>query len=116
MSGATTYATFKETYETGKIIAGNHAKDLNRSLLFYVLAYTMQGLSYLSIYGVMSALFCPVFDAGHAWGWFGLMAVFVLINAVARWFAHDFDYGETTANVTHNMRANLGEKTSNHAP
>ncbi|WP_320044348.1 hypothetical protein [uncultured Desulfobacter sp.] len=34
MSSTDNYATFKETYETGKIIAGNHAKDFNRSLLF----------------------------------------------------------------------------------
>ena len=110
MSSTNNYATFKETYETGKIIAGNHAKDFNRSLLFYALAYTMQGLTYLSIYGVMAALFSSPANARQAWGWFGLMAVFVLINGFARWFAHDFDYGDTTANITQNMRANLGKK------
>ena len=110
MSSATNYATFKETYKTGKMIAGNHAKEFNRSLLFYALAYTMQGLTYLSIYGVMASLFSTPADARHAWGWLGLMAVFVLINGFARWFAHDFDYGDTTANITHNMRAKLGKR------
>ncbi|WP_320044349.1 ABC transporter ATP-binding protein [uncultured Desulfobacter sp.] len=70
----------------------------------------MQGLTYLSIYGVMAALFSSPANARQAWGWFGLMAVFVLINGFARWFAHDFDYGDTTANITQNMRANLGKK------
>lgn len=110
MSSADNYATFKETYETGKIIAGNYAKKFNRSLLFYALAYTMQGLTYLSIYGVMAALFTSPANAQKAWAWFGLMVVFVLINGFARWFAHDFDYGDTTANITHNMRIKLGKK------
>lgn len=110
MSSTETYATFRETYKTGKIIAGNHAKYFNRSLLFYALAYTMQGLTYLSIYGVMSALFSSPAGARQAWSWFGLMAVFVLINGFARWFAHDFDYGDTTANITQNMRVKLGKK------
>jgi len=110
MSSVNNYATFKETYKTGKIIAGNHAKNFNRSLLFYALAYTMQGLTYLSIYGVMASLFRTPVDAGRAWIWLGAMVVFVLINGFARWFAHDFDYGDAVADITHNMRAKLGKK------
>ena len=110
MSDTRNYATLGETYETGKIITGNHATDFKRSLFFFALAYTMQGLTYLSIYGVMAALFSAPADARQAWSWFGLMAVFVLINVLTRWCAHDFDYGDTTANITHNMRVKLGEK------
>mgnify|MGYP002277274455 CR=1 FL=1 len=104
------YATFKETYEVGKMIADNHAKDYKRSLLLYVLAYTMQGFTYLSIYGIMAALFSSPIAAGHAWIGFGLMVLFVLINTFARWFAHDFEYTDTMANMTHNMRSKLGKK------
>ena len=75
---------------------------------------TMQGLAYLSIYGVMAALFSSFAGAGagawHAWSWLGLMAIFVLINVFARWFAHDFEYTDITANITHNLRAKLGKK------
>lgn len=110
MSNTTNYATFRETYEAGKMIASNHAKDFKRSLFFFALAYTMQGFTYLSIYGVMAALFSSPADTRHAWIWFGLMTVFVLINVFTRWFAHDFDYGDITANITHNMRVKLGKK------
>ncbi|WP_321419056.1 ABC transporter transmembrane domain-containing protein [uncultured Desulfobacter sp.] len=83
------------------------------TFLFHdTLAYTMQGLAYLSIYGVMAALFSSFAGAGawHAWSWLGLMAIFVLINVFARWFAHDFEYTDITANITHNLRAKLGKK------
>ena len=110
MYNTANYATFKETYEVGKMIADNHAKDYKRSLLLYVLAYTMQGFTYLSIYGIMAALFSSPIAAGHAWIGFGLMVLFVLINTFARWFAHDFEYTDTMANMTHNMRSKLGKK------
>ena len=110
MPDTTTYAGFKKTYTTAKMIAGDHTKNYNRSLLLFTLAYTMQGGAYLSIYGVMAALFsCPV-HARHAWAWFSVMALCVLINGVARWFAHDFEYTDTMANITFNMRTKLGKK------
>jgi ATP-binding cassette subfamily B protein IrtB len=110
MSNTANYATFKETYEVGKMIADNHAKDYKRSLLLYALAYTMQGFTYLSVYGIMAALFSSPIAARHAWIGFGLMALFVLINIFARWFAHDFEYTDAMANMTHNMRSKLGKK------
>ncbi|WP_035242686.1 ABC transporter ATP-binding protein/permease [Desulfobacter vibrioformis] len=110
MSDTTKYATFKETYEAGKMIAGDHAADFKRSLSLFALAYTMQGGAYLSIYGVMAALFSSPVNAWQAWIWFGVMAFFVLINVCARWFAHDFEYTDTMANITHDMRSKLGKK------
>jgi len=110
MSDTTKYATFKETYEAGKMIAGDHATDFKRSLSLFALAYTMQGGAYLSIYGVMAALFSSPVNAWQAWIWFGVMAFFVLINVCARWFAHDFEYTDTMANITHDMRSKLGKK------
>ena len=110
MTNAPKYATIKETYEASKMIADNHVKDFNRSQFFFILAYTMQGLTYLSIYGVMAALFSSPIDVRYAWIWFGLMVSFVLINGSARWFAHDFDYTDTMPNMTHTMRTKLGKK------
>lgn len=110
MSNTTNYATFKETYEVGKMIADNRERDFKRSLLLYALAYTMQGFTYLSIYGILAALFSSPIAARHAWIGFSLMVVFVLINSFARWFAHDFEYTDTMANITHNMRSKLGKK------
>ena len=104
------YATVKESYEAGKMIAGDHVKAFKRSLFLFALAYTMQGGAYLSIYGVMAALFSSPVQARYAWIWFGLMLVFVLINVCARWFAHDFEYTDTMANITHDMRSKLGKK------
>ena len=104
------YATIRESYGASKVVAGAHAKEFNRSLLLFALAYTMQGLTYLCVYGVMVALFASPVDTRHAWMWFGSMLLFIVINAVARWFAHDFDYTETMADVTHDMRTQLGQK------
>ena len=110
MSSTPQYATFKETYENGKVVAGAYAEDYNRSLILFATAYTMQGMAYLCIYGVMKALFASPADVESAWLWSGLMGLFILINGVARWYAHEFDYTDTMANVTHNMRVKLGEK------
>ncbi len=110
MSDTTKYATFKETYEAGKTIAGDHATDFKRSLSLFTLAYTMQGGTYLSIYGVMAALFSSPVNVWQAWIWFGVMALFTLINVCTRWFAHDFEYTDTMSNITHDMRSKLGKR------
>jgi len=110
MSNSTNYATVAETYKTGKLIADKHAKSFDRSLLLYILAFTVQGFTYLSIYGVMKALFTSPADINQAWKWFAIMILSLLFNGVARWFAHDFDYSDTMADISHNMRIKLGNK------
>jgi ATP-binding cassette, subfamily B, bacterial IrtB/YbtQ len=110
MSGRTEYTTFKETYEAGKEIAGKYAGSYKLTLVYYIIAYVMQGLVYLSIYPLFRALFSSPVDKEGAWKWLGLMAAFALINGLARWNAHDFDYTDKIAEVMHTMRVKLGQK------
>ncbi len=110
MSDTIPYASFTESYHSAKMIAGDHVKKYQRSLFLFVLAYTMQGCTYLSIYGVMRGLCSSPVNARQAWLWFCAMAFFTLLNICARWFAHDFEYKDTVANITHEMRSKLGKK------
>jgi ATP-binding cassette, subfamily B, bacterial IrtB/YbtQ len=110
MSNSAEYATFKETYDAGIVITDTHAKDFRRSLLLYTLAFALQGLAYLCIYNLMTALFASPVRIHDAWLWFGVMGLCVFGNGFSRWHAHDFEYTDKMANITHNMRLKLGKK------
>ncbi len=110
MSDRKGYASFKESYESAKMIAGDHVKKFQRSLFLFTLAYIMQGCAYLSIYVIFSALCAAPVASGQAWIGLSAMAFFTLINICARWFAHDFEYTDTMVNITHDMRSTLGKK------
>ncbi len=110
MSSTTSYPTIKESYETAKVVASEHATEYRRSLRFYLLAHVCQGVAYLGIYGLMVALFATPVDSTNAWMWLGIMAPFAVVSALARWRAHDFEQTEITAWVTHELRVKLGHK------
>lgn len=110
MANSTQYSTFKQIYENGKEIAGVYGKAYDRSLLLFIFAYVMQGLAYLSIYGLFVGLFASPVDIESAWMWLGFIVLFTLLNGAGRWFAHDFDYTGILPSVTHNMRVKLGQK------
>ena len=110
MSDTIEYTSFKETYKIGKELAGNYARLYDRSLIFYIIAYINQGLAYLSIYLVFTALFSSPADPGAAWLWLGIFAIFTVMNGIFRWLAHDFDYTGTLPRVMHDMRIKMGEK------
>ncbi len=110
MAEATRYTTLRQTYALGKVVADDYVRDYKHSLLLYAVAHTAQGLAYLCLYLVMVALFASPVDAAGAWSAFALMVSLLVVNSTARWFAHDFDYTDTLADVTHNMRVKLGHK------
>ncbi|PIE70228.1 MAG: ABC transporter ATP-binding protein/permease [Deltaproteobacteria bacterium] len=110
MSDTTPYISFKESYASAKIIAGDHVKKYQRSLFLFALAYIMQGCAYLSIYIIFSGCCVTPVDLEQTWIGCAAMVLFTLINIWARWFAHDFEYTDTAANITHDMRSILGEK------
>lgn len=110
MSNSTNYATFKDTYDAGITITGSYAGDFKKSLLFYVLAFGVQGLGYLCMYMIMTALFATPVDVQRALTWFACMVLCVIANGLARWHAHDFEYTDKMSNITHDMRLKLGKK------
>ncbi|MBF0587255.1 ABC transporter ATP-binding protein [Prosthecochloris sp. N3] len=110
MSDAAAYATFKQTYETGKEIAGKYQHLYTRSLLFYSFSFINQGLAYLSIYLIFVALFSTPVETSAALIWLALFAVFTCLSGISRWFAHDFDYTGTLPRVMHGLRMTLGDK------
>jgi ATP-binding cassette, subfamily B, bacterial IrtB/YbtQ len=110
MSKTPPYPTISESYETTKVVADVHVKEYRRGLLLYIAADIAQGLAYLGVYGVLSALFAAPVATKSAWIWLGVMAPFMVISGLTRWFAHDFEQTEITAWVTHNIRVKLGKK------
>ncbi|UZJ36937.1 ABC transporter ATP-binding protein [Prosthecochloris sp. SCSIO W1103] len=110
MSNVSAYTTFKQTYETGKEIAGKYQHLYTRSLLFYIFSFINQGLAYLSIYPIFVALFSTPVETRTALMWLLLFVVFTGLSGISRWFAHDFDYTGTLPRVMHDLRIKLGEK------
>ena len=104
------YSTIRESYQTAKVVAGEHAGDFKRSLRYYFVADIAQGLAYLAVYGVIRALFETPADTGSAWIWLAAMLPLAVISGLARWSAHAFEQTEIAAHVTHDMRVKLGHK------
>ncbi len=110
MSDASAYTTFRQTYETGKEIAGKYQHLYTRSLLYYTFSFINQGLAYLSIYLIFVALFSTPVETRTAMMWLLLFVVFSGLSGISRWFAHDFDYTGTLPGVMHDLRIQLGDK------
>ncbi len=110
MSDSPHYTTFKQSYEIGKEIAGQYKHIYTRSLLFYIFGHINQGLAYLTIFLIFTALSQYPPDTGKALMWLGLFVIFTFLNGISRWFANDFELSGTLPRVMHDMRVKLGDK------
>ncbi len=92
------------------LAAGKEEKTLKNSVLFTLVASVSQGLAFACFYPFFSAMFASPLEEKRALLWLLALVVFTLIDVAGRWLARDFDYSESIANVTHDLRMNLGRQ------
>ncbi len=92
------------------LAAGREAKILKASVLFTVVAAVAQGLAFACFYPLFSALFAAPAEKESALFWLLALTLFTLVDTGGRWLARDFDYSESFAAVTHELRMNLGRQ------
>ena len=90
--------------------AGEQAPLLRRSLLLFVLASVFEGLAFACFYPLTAALLAEPVAVQTAWFWLASMATLALGDALARWFANEFAYGKTLAQVNYGLRLRLGRQ------
>lgn len=99
-----------ETWRRMQLAAGNQAPLLRRSMLFSVLSAVVQGLAFAAFYPLLAAMLAtPAALSTAAW-WLAFLVLCTVIDAVLRWKARDFDYSSALADVTHDLRVNLGRQ------
>ncbi|PIE69849.1 MAG: ABC transporter ATP-binding protein/permease [Deltaproteobacteria bacterium] len=99
-----------QTWQRMLLTAGQEAKILKKSVFFTIVAAIAQGLAFACFYPLFSALFTSPTDGKKALFWLGALILFTLVDTLGRWLARDFDYSESFATITHELRMNLGEQ------
>ncbi len=99
-----------QTWQRMLLAAGQEAKTLQSSMLFTLIAAISQGLAFACFYPFFSALFASPVQGTRALLWLMALALFTLVDAACRWLARKFDYSESFATITHDLRMNLGRQ------
>lgn len=102
------YAPLRKIFSISVALAGHYANGYKRSLLFFTLSFVAQGIAFCLFYPLLKALFAPTFILSDVLFWFGWMGVFSLLFCILKWKGHAFDYSGYIAEVTHDLRTNLG--------
>lgn len=101
-----------EAWKLSLLIAGKHANKLKQSFLLFIIAYLGQALAFACFFPLLFALSAGK-PLSEALVFLFLMAGFCLLDVCCRWFAHEFDYSGTIADVSHELREKLGKKLKN---
>jgi len=99
-------------YRTTLEVAGKHRGRFKRSLLFFILSFSSQGLAFVCFYPLMNSIFISDFNLNDSLIWFSVMILLSFLSFMFRWLADDFSYaleGGTT-DVAHDTRLTLGKK------
>ncbi len=100
----------RQTWQRMLLAAGQEAKILKKSLFFSIVAAIAQGLAFACFYPLFSALFASPIDEKKVLFWLTALLFFALVDTLGRWLAREFDYSESFAAITHELRMNLGEQ------
>lgn len=103
------YASLNKVFQLSVELAGKYASGYKRSLLLFTLSFIAQGIAFSLFYPFLKAILAPTFVLGDVLFWLGLMTFFSLLFCVLKWKGHDFDYSGYIAEVTHDLRTNLGK-------
>ncbi len=106
----TSIPPLRQTWQRMLLAAGQEAKVLKKSIFFTIVAAVAQGLAFACFYPLFSALFATPIDGKKALFWLTTLIFFTLVDTLGRWFAREFDYSESFAAITHELRMNLGEQ------
>jgi len=99
-----------ETWRRMQLAAGKQSPLLRRSMLFSVLSAVVQGLAFAAFYPLLAAMLASPANLSQAAWWLAFLVVCTAADAVLRWKSRDFDYSSALADVTHDLRVNLGRQ------
>lgn len=102
------YAPLRKVFALSVELAGDYAGGYKRSLGLFTLAFIAQGIAFCLFYPLLKAVFAPTFVLGDVFFWFSWMTFFSLLFCILKWKGHDFDYSGYIAEVSHDLRTNLG--------
>lgn len=109
----TSIPPLSQTWKRMLQAAGQEAGALKRSTALTLAAAVAQGLTFACFYPFFSALLDTPARPGSAAFWLPAMTLCTLADALARWVARRFDYSESFATITHDLRMSLGRQLRN---
>ena len=109
----TSIPPLSQTWKRMLQAAGQEAGALKRSTALTLAAAVAQGLAFACFYPFFSALLDTPARPGSAVFWLTAMTLCTLADALARWVARRFDYSESFATITHDLRMSLGRQLRN---
>lgn len=99
-----------ESYQAGRITAGEYRGEFTRSMLLFIAAFVAEGLAFLCFFPLLQALFGPEPNPGNGVFWLCIMLLLAGVELICRWKGHGFDFTGTIVDVTHKLRLKLGER------
>jgi ATP-binding cassette, subfamily B, bacterial IrtB/YbtQ len=102
------YASLRNIFKLSVELAGAYAHGYKRSLLLFTLSFIAQGIAFCLFYPLLNALFAPSVVLSDVLFWFAWMLFFSCVFSLLKWKGHDFDYSGYIAEVSHDVRTNLG--------
>lgn len=104
----TKYLSLKEAYGICLQIADTKAHIYKRTIALYIVAFFAQGLIFSFFYPIIKNILEKNYDGALLWLYMivGLSIVF----AIAKWYAHEFDYTGNVAKINHDLRLKIGDK------
>ena len=95
-------------YKLTMELAGERAGSFKKSLVYFSVAFVLQGLAFGLFYPLLTRLFTGSVVMMDVLPYIGLMVVFCAISSAAKWKGYDFDYTGNIVDITHDLRTKLG--------
>ena len=89
-------------------LAGEKAVSFKKSLIYFSIAFILQGLAFGLFYPLLTRLFASHVVIDDVLPYLGLMVLFSAISSLAKWKGYDFDYTGNIVDITHDLRTKLG--------
>ena len=89
-------------------LAGEKADSFKRSMIWFTIAFVLQGFAFGLFYPLLTRLFAESVVMMDIWPYLGLMVLFSTISSAAKWKGYDFDYTGNIVDITHDLRTKLG--------
>ncbi len=102
------YTSVFNIYKLTIELAGERATNFKKSLIYFAVAFVLQGLAFGLFYPLLMRLFAGSAVMMDVLPYIGLMVVLCVISSAAKWKGYDFDYTGNIVDITHDLRTKLG--------
>ena len=102
---------FKSIFNIYKLtleLAGERAGSFKKSMIYFAVAFVLQGLAFGLFYPLLTRLFAGPVVMMDVLPYIGLMVALCAISSAAKWRGYDFDYTGNIVDITNALRTKLG--------